>query len=828
MEPYDIQYKEGKTLNSKKRILAALLGAVIISTSFTACNSGTANTGSTISKEQSPKGGYVETEITPPNATGSPLGLWVNTDGSIDYWAASTNSPTGNGFYHSTDNGVTWQQVDLNWVNDLKAGLLQLAVTNSGNYFAVTQGSSLFEVWKVNKGEKPVKIPVSGLEDAAKGGKRLTPLKLQAIGEDSFLLEYMAMSAEPQPGGSDTSVTAKPSGAESKKSSPSSASAPDSSSSEETQKRGATYFSYSATDGSVSNDQFKQIMGIYNIKGELVKAIDNQPSVRAFATNEQALFMMDYSGKIQASEISTGNLLTQYANKAEIKDMNTAFTVDKDGNAYLASNSGIQRMAPGGSLAETVLEGSMYSIGTPTTSVKHICNAKDGSFLLACESSNIMGKLYRYVYDATISVSPENTLTVWSLKESPTVRAAIPVFQKKNKDFRVNYEVALTGEATAAGTQDVLRSLVTELLAGKGPDVLILDDLDYQSYKQQGLLSDLSRQMNVSGLYQSVIKPFQGGDGLYVLPTRFSLPLLFGKKSGLDTLNSLKDIAAAIEKAPQPKQVAMNSEDYSKAFPEAERSAFTFEDLRDAFDFCYNVSEPTIINDGKGIQTDALRQLLDAVKTVSDKYALAKPNTQTEEVRIAVAVSNSKGYVAIEKSLMDYSMEHALYGNSNFTSLDIMRFIISSGNIGEPDVKLMPGLCQGIYYPSAMVGVNAKSSKQKEALGFIASMLSDEVQSFTLGDGLPVTQSGMKRIIDAYNKENEELTFGGGSTTKIPPLKMDINSLISQVATPVTINTAMADIIFKSAERYCKGEISMEDAIKAINSETEIILAEKK
>ncbi|SDM81661.1 ABC transporter substrate-binding protein [Acetanaerobacterium elongatum] len=815
-------------MSSRKRILAALLGAAIISTSFTACNSGTANTDSTISKEQTPKGGYVETEITPPNVTGNPLGLWVNTDGSIDYWAENASSPTGNGLYHSTDNGATWQQVDLNWVNDLKAGLLKLAVTGSGNYFAVTQGSSLFEVWKVNKGEKPVKIPVSGLEDAAKGGRILTPIKLQAIGEDSFLLEYMTMSAEPQPGGSDTGVTVKSPGAESKNSSSNSALEPGSSSSEETRKSGTAYFSYSAKDGSVSSDQFKQVMGIYNVKGELVKVMDNLPDIRACATNEQALFMMDYSGKIQASEISTGNLLSQYASNAEIKDMNTAFTVDKDGNAYLASNSGIQRIASGGSLAETVLEGSMYSIGTPTASVKHICNAKDGSFLLACESSNNTGKLYRYVYDETISVSPDNTLTVWSLKESPTVRAAIPVFQKKNKNFRVNYEVALTKEATAAGTQDVLRSLVTELLAGKGPDVLILDGLDYQSYKQQGLLGDISKQMDVSGLYQSVIKPFQGSDGLYVLPTRFSLPLLFGKKSGLDTLNSLKDLVAAIEKAPQPKQVAMNSQDYNKAFPEAERSAFSFEDLRDAFDFFYNVSEPTIINDGKGIQTDALRQLLDAVKTVSDKYELVKPNTQTEEVKIGVAASNSNGFVVIKKSLMDYSMEHTLYGSNNFTALDVMRFIISSGSIGEPDVKLMPGLCQGVYYPSAMAGVNAKSSKQKEALAFIASMLSDEVQSFTLGDGLPVTQSGMKLIIDTYNKENEKNAFYGGATTKIPPLKMDINSLISQVSTPVTIDTAMADIIFKSAERYCKGEISIEDAIKAISSETEIILAEKK
>lgn len=41
-------------------------------------------------------------------------------------------------------------------------------------------------------------------------------------------------------------------------------------------------------------------------------------------------------------------------------------------------------------------------------------------------------------------------------------------------------------------TEDVIRALNTELLNGKGADVLILDGLPMETYKNKGILADLS------------------------------------------------------------------------------------------------------------------------------------------------------------------------------------------------------------------------------------------------------------------------------------------------------------------------------------------------
>ena len=55
------------------------------------------------------------------------------------------------------------------------------------------------------------------------------------------------------------------------------------------------------------------------------------------------------------------------------------------------------------------------------------------------------------------------------------------VYQRQNPDVRVSYEVAL-GDDSAVTESDAMRTLSTELLAGEGPDVLILDGMPVESY----------------------------------------------------------------------------------------------------------------------------------------------------------------------------------------------------------------------------------------------------------------------------------------------------------------------------------------------------------
>ena len=71
------------------------------------------------------------------------------------------------------------------------------------------------------------------------------------------------------------------------------------------------------------------------------------------------------------------------------------------------------------------------------------------------------------------------------------MRRLIARFQKQNPDIYVNYQIGLSGEDGVTAS-DALRMLNTEILAGDGPDVLMLDGISVDTYTEKGLLMDLT------------------------------------------------------------------------------------------------------------------------------------------------------------------------------------------------------------------------------------------------------------------------------------------------------------------------------------------------
>ena len=56
------------------------------------------------------------------------------------------------------------------------------------------------------------------------------------------------------------------------------------------------------------------------------------------------------------------------------------------------------------------------------------------------------------------------------------LRQAISVYQKQNPDVYVDLEIGMSGEDSVTAS-DALRTLNTDIMAGKGPDILILDGM---------------------------------------------------------------------------------------------------------------------------------------------------------------------------------------------------------------------------------------------------------------------------------------------------------------------------------------------------------------
>lgn len=151
------------------------------------------------------------------------------------------------------------------------------------------------------------------------------------------------------------------------------------------------------------------------------------------------------------------------------------------------------------------------------------------------------GKVALYQYDSNVPTVPENLVSVYSLREQDAVRQAIAQFQAENPDTFVRYEVGLSG-IDAKSREDAVKKLNTELMAGKGPDVIILDELPVKSYEEKGILKDLKPHIDGftgdAALLPNIVDAFTQEGSVYMMPVSFSLPMVAGRQEDIAELRT--------------------------------------------------------------------------------------------------------------------------------------------------------------------------------------------------------------------------------------------------------------------------------------------------
>lgn len=231
--------------------------------------------------------------------------------------------------------------------------------------------------------------------------------------------------------------------------------------------------------------------------------------------------------------------------------MYTNLTTGADGTLYMTDRSGIHRMAEGSGLWETLVDGELTSLSMPSLYNNGALLGRDGSLFVCLGDGVGADMLMRYRYDASVPSVPDTELVVYSLENNATVRQAIGEFQRENPSVRVSYRVGMGDDAGAVTKGDLIRALNTELLAGKGPDVLILDGMNIESYIEKGVLLDLNEFLAdgiASGeLPETFVNAYERGGKRYAVPTRISVPVMVGSSDALRQADSLQALAGAAE-----------------------------------------------------------------------------------------------------------------------------------------------------------------------------------------------------------------------------------------------------------------------------------------
>ena len=536
----------------------------------------------------------------------------------------------------------------------------------------------------------------------------------------------------------------------------------------------------------------------YDAEGRLLMEYPSGGYIGQTAVKDGKLVTTGADGKsLLIYDLATGTV------EAESVYDNLSFTtvvgLDSQG-LYLADATGIYRQSQGGTVWERLVDGDLTSLSMPTWTVGGVVS--DGEAFTAILTGEDKSQIMRYVYDETTPTLPDKELVIFGLKDSNTIRQAIGEFQRRNPTVRVNFQVMLD-ENSGATAEDVIRALNTELVAGKGPDLLLLDGLPLESYIEKGVLADLTDQLRAlvdgQGLMDNLMGAYQRDGRRYGVPARFTVPVMMGKTEDVARVRSLEDLAALVE--------AEQGGEPQFLWP----STALYEDggmLMDYYDACAGglVSK-------SGADQAGLANYLNQMLRIQNAERANTPELG-EGAAYSIVISSSSGSNGFE--VLDMGSMNLGQGKARF---HIQELIGQMGlhnilqNLDEDGWALDTLFGGGSFTPVGGVGIVASTQQRELADAFVELLVSTTVQDNYLYDGFPVNGDSLDKLVNKATEETGQDDMG-------------FRALCDALDTPILSDQVVRDAAAAQAKALSDGTITPEQAAAQVVESTELYRAE--
>lgn len=492
--------------------------------------------------------------------------------------------------------------------------------------------------------------------------------------------------------------------------------------------------------------------------------------------------------------------------------------VNEQGDIYLLTHEGIHHLHPNGTMWETVLDGATNTISSPSKYFNNF-NIQVGEhqafYIYFTDVKNGEDKLAAYQFSTDVTAVKSIELGIYSLRENKTIREAISGFQKTHPGVNIEYFVAMT-EQGELNISDEIRSLNTELLAGKGADILLLDGLPINSYIEKDVLLNLSDillpMIQDETLTSNVTKNYTTESGIYAMPLRYFAPIYVTEqdtKTQMDSMQSLSQMCQSLEK---------------NIFPQMK-----YDELLQFFLYTYY---DEFMLDNKAIDTDAFSDFLTQVKLVSDHMEI------WDEDRL---LDSQLGINSMD------SLAYSIFDFGKFTALTTHSFAgtgyagdISDFNAYKACANKLNGEITTIndsFMPSGIVCINKMTKQEELAKEFIMYLFSEELQSTRTDDGFPLNANSLESWCNIEPLDSEGVVVGktdiDGKLVQIIILgtsieeKRELKELILKCEKPIFSDEYVLDMIKEQSLGYLTGEKTLEQAVNDTTSKINLYLLEQ-
>lgn len=516
--------------------------------------------------------------------------------------------------------------------------------------------------------------------------------------------------------------------------------------------------------------------------------------------------------EIDIYDIEIGQHIKSIDQISDYNNYNIFTNMDSD-DIYFKSNEGVYKYKYDNNEVELLFNIDNTQLSNTDMELNKFVVIDDNNILAYGRDNEDNEQIYKYTFgDSTEKVSLENDdmqeFVVYSLYENDTIRNYVLKFKYDYPEINFKYTYGIS-EDKEITENDAITTLNTELLAGKGPDILFLDYLNIDSYIEKGLLENINEIVfnNNESLFNNIINAYTKDDAIYAVPTAFNMPIIIGENvSNIKDLNSL---ISRCEENIENEEIILN---ISSA-----------EELIDTF---YESISTNILRDDETLNIEGIEDALNKFKSI---YELTVSNLSECEEEI---IKDNRQYINSFTSLYLVNKN----ANMNISNIKNYKDILFINGIKEQykcDYTFWNGDNDSYFKAIDVVGINSNSRNKDIAKEFVNSLLNGSFYSSEFSN-LSVNKDVFRNTLNSIKNYESGVAAmdenGEGDALEAIKLQdQDIENIINDVSLlnkAVTVNNIILDKIKDEIIEYVEGEINIEEALKKINDNLEIYLSE--
>lgn len=492
---------------------------------------------------------------------------------------------------------------------------------------------------------------------------------------------------------------------------------------------------------------------------------------------------------------------------------------NSDGYLFFTTHDGLYSYVPEGSVTEMLVDGARTSLGDPSFFPMAMTGKPDNSFFVMGSINGGEARLYRYVYDPNTPTQASTQLRLYTLYEDEELRQMVSQYQKANQDVAITLEVGLTGD-NGMTEGDAIRALNTEILSGKGPDLIRLDGMNLDTFLEKGLLIDLTPALK-EPLLEQVSHCYAQNGQVCALTTGFAIPAMYGPGHIVSQIHDLDSLVAALQQAKQENTKTRTV--INGILPVMTADIF--------YDSC---SAAWVREDGT-LDEEKLAQFYAAMQQVygvDEEYRQA--NAEMLNQWAAEGVDYTPGdYTGLSGAIM------VLMGAQSVTAgtlegVEPWSWLLAGDDQLE-GYETAPISLQssGVFLPVRIMGVLNTSANQQAALDFISYMLGKEGQE-TANDSFPVNQA----VFDQQIAEDKvsDMSMGSsddeGNYVEVNGIwpdarrRQELKGWVDNLTTPALPNRIIRQMVMEPVTDCLNGKITPEEAAQKAIKNLNLYLSE--